>query len=94
MIIINGGQYNGEPGDIPVIIRFTDGTYEETIALHNDAARSDARKWGAEGYFCRKTGTSVRRYYSPSQIQSIEIITGYDKKGLIREELIEDGNEY
>lgn len=90
MIIIDGGEYNGEPGDIPVLVKFRDGTCERTTSLHNEAARSDARKWGEEGYFCRKTGATMRKYYPPSQIQCIEITTGYGKEGLFRKDLLED----
>lgn len=90
MIIINGGQYNGEPGDIPVLLRFRDGTSEEITSPHNDAARSDARKWGEDGYFCRKRGLITSTYYPPSQIQSIEITTGYDDHGRIRKDILED----
>ncbi len=90
MIIINGGAYNGEPGDIPVLVKFLDGTCEEVISLHNGAARTEAEKWGREGYFCRKTGTNVTRYYPPSQIQCIEITTGYDGAGNLRKDLLED----
>ena len=89
MIIINGGAYNGQPGDLPVLIRFTDGTSEEIISMHNEAARRDTRKWGEEGYFCQKRGLVVKTYYPPSQIQSIQITTGYNEHGRIRRDLLE-----